>query len=252
MARLEKLEETDITPAPGTFAEKLSNFWYYHKWKVIIGAAALLLFVICGFQMCRNSDVDLTVMYAGSCLLSRSESAEMGIWPANGNHSFRAGGAVYNYDPVCLYTAGKQAQAVQSLVFGSLPSSVYLDRSWFGHPAFSSTVTDEEGSRIVSGDGRWWSVQAIVEYGGWGMEFFSPLSAAEEPSPEIDLAISPVLPNADYVSGLGTVISFAVSNNSSVKDITPDDGTYVRITVSVLTFCSIFCKILIKRRTYFN
>ena len=78
MARLEKYEETDITPAPGTFAEKLSNFWYYHKWKVIIGAAALLLLVICGFQMCRNSDVDLTVMYAGSCLLSRSESAEMG------------------------------------------------------------------------------------------------------------------------------------------------------------------------------
>ena len=78
MARLEKLEETDITPAPGTFAEKLSNFWYYHKWKVIIGAAALLLLVICGFQMCRNSDVDLTVMYAGSCLLSRTEAEQMG------------------------------------------------------------------------------------------------------------------------------------------------------------------------------
>ncbi len=188
------------------------------------GSADSVLFTATEFALSQGS--------VWNWFYTASNTRPDGIWPANGNHSFRAGGAVYNYDPVCLYTAGKQAQAVQSLVFGSLPSSVYLDRSWFGHPAFSSTVTDEEGSRIVSGDGRWWSVQAIVEYGGWGMEFFSPLSAAEEPSPEIDLAISPVLPNADYVSGLGTVISFAVSNNSSVKDITPDDGTYVRIIVS--------------------
>ena len=166
-------------------------------------------------------------------------SGAEGVWPANGNHRFGISGRVYDYSPVNIPTGGKTAQAVQSLVFGSLPASVYLDRNWFGHPAFSESVTDAEGNRIVSYDGRWWSVQAAVEYGGWGMEFFAPVK-----SPDayigMDLSVAPVLPNAGYVSGFGTVLSFTVSNRSATRNVYPGDGVKLRITVRNKSGAAVF------------
>ena len=73
------------------------------------GSADSVLFTATEFALSQGS--------VWNWFYTASNTRADGIWPANGNHSFRAGGAVYNYDPVCLYTAGKQAQAVQSLVF---------------------------------------------------------------------------------------------------------------------------------------
>jgi len=158
-----------------------------------------------------------------------TSNTKNGIWPANGNHILRIAGKSYDYTPLEIDTGDKTAQAVQSLVFGSLPSSVYLDESWFGHPKFSDSIEDPEGNRLLSNDGNWWSVQAIVEYGGWGMEFFAPADAGE--GDELDLGITPVLPNAAYAKGKQVVTSFNVSNASALRSVFPDDGITAEMTV---------------------
>lgn len=57
-----------ITPAyePGSsFARKLDNFWYHHKWKVIISVFVVVTLLICSLQMCGREDTDIYIMYAG-------------------------------------------------------------------------------------------------------------------------------------------------------------------------------------------
>lgn len=67
-------EDDKLNPAEievkGGFIGWLDNFWFYHKWKVIVISAALLLFVVCALQMCSNVSDDLTFMYAGSSYLT--------------------------------------------------------------------------------------------------------------------------------------------------------------------------------------
>ncbi len=65
----DKLTPGDIE-IRGGFLEKLDNFWFYHKWKVVVAAAAVLLVVICALQMCGNVSDDITMMYAGSSYLA--------------------------------------------------------------------------------------------------------------------------------------------------------------------------------------
>jgi len=72
----EKPEAGEIELDPNSFAGKLSNFWYYEKWKILIAVAAVLLVIVFCLQTCENSKTELTVMYAGSCYMSRSEIDE--------------------------------------------------------------------------------------------------------------------------------------------------------------------------------
>ncbi len=65
----DKLHPEEIELKGGVLG-KLDNFWFYHKWKVVVIAAALLLFIICAFQMCGNVSDDLTFMYSGSAYLT--------------------------------------------------------------------------------------------------------------------------------------------------------------------------------------
>lgn len=59
-------EEIELT---GGLLGKLDNFWFYHKWKVIVSAFIVILVVIMCVQMCGNISDDLTFMYAGSAYL---------------------------------------------------------------------------------------------------------------------------------------------------------------------------------------
>ena len=65
----EKLKAEDIEIKCGAL-EKLDNFWFYNKWKVIVAAASALLIIIMCVQMCGNVSDDVTLMYAGSSYLS--------------------------------------------------------------------------------------------------------------------------------------------------------------------------------------
>lgn len=51
---------------PGNkFFRKLDNFWYHHKWKVIIISFFVIVLLICTLQMCSREDQDIYIMYAG-------------------------------------------------------------------------------------------------------------------------------------------------------------------------------------------
>ena len=60
-----KLEAAEIKlTSSSPMASKLSNFWYYHKWKVIIGAFILVLVVVCIIQFATKEDADAAVVIA--------------------------------------------------------------------------------------------------------------------------------------------------------------------------------------------
>ena len=52
---------------------KLSNFWYYHKWKIIIGAFFLFVAILCITQMAGREDYDMRVLYAGPHIFTGEE-----------------------------------------------------------------------------------------------------------------------------------------------------------------------------------
>ena len=64
-----RLEESNSNP----FLAKLSNFWYYHKWKVIIGAFFAIVLGVGVFQMINREEVDEIVIVAAPVYLSAEE-----------------------------------------------------------------------------------------------------------------------------------------------------------------------------------
>ena len=63
----EKLEAEDIKIVYETdnpFLKKLSNFWYYHKWKVIIISFFAIVFAVGISQMVTQEKVDEVVIVA--------------------------------------------------------------------------------------------------------------------------------------------------------------------------------------------
>ena len=65
----DKLHPEEIEVNGGVLG-KLDNFWFYHKWKVIVSLASIVLVVIMCIQMCGNTADDLTFMYSGSAYLT--------------------------------------------------------------------------------------------------------------------------------------------------------------------------------------
>ncbi len=66
-----------ITPIyePGSgFAKKLDNFWYHHKWKVIVIAFIVITLLVCTLQMCGREEVDLYILYAGPYKFGQTDS----------------------------------------------------------------------------------------------------------------------------------------------------------------------------------
>ena len=61
-------DDYDDTPVKDeSFKGKADNFWYHHKWHVVIAAAVLFVAVISIFQFIEKgkNKTDLSVMYAG-------------------------------------------------------------------------------------------------------------------------------------------------------------------------------------------
>jgi len=50
------------TPKAG---QKLANFWYYHKWHLLIALFVVAVIVVCSVQTCRHTGRDYILMYAG-------------------------------------------------------------------------------------------------------------------------------------------------------------------------------------------
>ena len=67
----QKYEERDIRIATPV-SEKLDNFWFHHKGKVIVAVIALLLAIVILVQMITVVPKDIMVMYSGRIYLSGS------------------------------------------------------------------------------------------------------------------------------------------------------------------------------------
>ncbi len=73
----EENEEMGKTPSDdgklefrGIGNTRLENFWYYHKWKVIIGAFFAVVIGVCIYQFIDRDVPDIYIMYAGPQYLS--------------------------------------------------------------------------------------------------------------------------------------------------------------------------------------
>lgn len=76
----EKLEAEDIKiiyETENPFLEKLSNFWYYHKWKVIIISFFAIVFAVGIGQMVTREKVDEVVVVAAPVYLSSEQGEEI-------------------------------------------------------------------------------------------------------------------------------------------------------------------------------
>ncbi len=59
-----KIPESEIK-VENRFAKKFENFWYYHKWKVIVAAFAAFVIGVCVYSCVSKPKLDITVLYAG-------------------------------------------------------------------------------------------------------------------------------------------------------------------------------------------
>lgn len=69
--RFDKIDGGVPSPKINT-SEKIENFWYYHKWHVLVGIGILLLVVICAVQIFSRKDYDAYIIYAGQYEVKRT------------------------------------------------------------------------------------------------------------------------------------------------------------------------------------
>ena len=66
----EEPEEIPVEPV-----SRLSNFWYHHKWKVIITAAFAFIFISLSAQFVGQSNPDIKILYAGPLYFTPNQSS---------------------------------------------------------------------------------------------------------------------------------------------------------------------------------
>lgn len=70
--REEKL--TPVYEPGGKAARWFDNFWYHHKWKVIVIAFIVITLIICSLQMCTRVESDVYILYAGPYKFGQTDS----------------------------------------------------------------------------------------------------------------------------------------------------------------------------------
>ena len=71
-----KYEDRTVRIESG-FAEKLSDFWFHHRGKVIIGVIILLIAILTVSQMLGKRNNDVMVLYSGSAYLSGEQQNDI-------------------------------------------------------------------------------------------------------------------------------------------------------------------------------
>ena len=76
MNHQEKNEAREIVVS-NAFTKRLDNFWYHHKWKVIIITFFVVVFSVCFAQCGSKQDSDVTLTFAGGYTLSQAEASSV-------------------------------------------------------------------------------------------------------------------------------------------------------------------------------
>lgn len=74
----DKLHPKEIKIEGGA-AEKAVNFWFYHKWKVIISLFVAFIVLVACLQTCASVKDDVLVLYAGPCNIGASGVEGMSV-----------------------------------------------------------------------------------------------------------------------------------------------------------------------------
>ena len=61
----------------GSWRSRLDNFWFYHKWHVLVTAFVVFVVLVCLLQSRENKKDDVTLMFAGPYKLSATEMASL-------------------------------------------------------------------------------------------------------------------------------------------------------------------------------
>jgi len=72
----DKLPEQEIVPQ-SKFSKWLDNFWFYHKWHLIIGLFVAFVLIIGLVQMATKENPDVIIMYAGPLSSTISEEEDV-------------------------------------------------------------------------------------------------------------------------------------------------------------------------------
>lgn len=67
-------DEKDEPIVPRTFGEKVSNFWYHHKWAVVACICAVAVIAVCVLQMFSRPAYDCQVMLYVSSFVDKNTS----------------------------------------------------------------------------------------------------------------------------------------------------------------------------------
>lgn len=70
-------EETAEDPGEGKKVSWFENFWYHHKWKVIVITSFALIIAIATWQLLSRSEPDVYVMYAGPAYVNASRQEDI-------------------------------------------------------------------------------------------------------------------------------------------------------------------------------
>lgn len=66
--------EKDDNPVKMSASEKMANFWYHHKWKLIVGTFFAVVLGICIVQLASKTTPDVCVMYMGPEYINATEN----------------------------------------------------------------------------------------------------------------------------------------------------------------------------------
>ena len=72
----DKLQGGEIAVG-GRWRSKLDNFWFYHKWHVLLVLFVVLVLLVCVLQSRENKKDDVTLMFAGPYKLTATEVAAL-------------------------------------------------------------------------------------------------------------------------------------------------------------------------------
>ncbi|MBQ7321029.1 MAG: hypothetical protein IJW99_02935 [Clostridia bacterium] len=129
MAREQDKLRGDAIVVEGDWKAKLDNFWFYHKWHILIAAFVVFVLTVCLLQSRENKKDDVVLMFAGPYKLTATETAALRtglneVMPKD----FNEDGEKYAEMVMMQIYSEEQEKAIQATPNGEIPPYLgYID-----------------------------------------------------------------------------------------------------------------------------